>query len=65
MDIGQIVDGSISLVIGVFMLLVGFGKLRVLKDPLAQDKFLKHWGLFFKISGPIVILVGIAIALGR
>ena len=52
--------GAIEIFLGVYILLVGLGKVKVSKNPIANANFIEKWGLFFRIAGPIIAIVGIA-----
>ena len=53
------IQGIFGIAIGILFILIGLGKSRVSKDPEANAAFIKKWGKFFLISGPIVIAAGI------
>ena len=59
------IQGIIGVVIGLAFFMIGFGKARVSKNPEANAAFVKKWGLFFKIAGPIIALVGIGMLLSN
>jgi hypothetical protein len=59
------IDGIIFVTLGVWVLLIGLGKARVSKNPEAGAAWLEKWGLAFRIGGPIMVLVGIAKAVGN
>jgi cytochrome bd-type quinol oxidase subunit 1 len=53
------IEGIVSVIIGVTLLLIGLGKARVSKNPEANAAFVKKWGIFFTIAGAISALTGI------
>ncbi len=53
------IEGIVSVIIGVTLLLIGLGKARVSKNPEANAAFVKKWGIFFTIAGFISALSGI------
>lgn len=57
------IQGIIGIIIGLAFLLIGLGKARVSKDPEANATFVKKYGLFFTIGGPIIALCGIVMLL--
>ena len=54
-------SGIGAVLIGALFMLIGFGKARVSKNPEANAAFIKKWGPFFRIAGPVLVLGGIAI----
>ena len=52
------IDGIIFVILGVWVLLIGLGRVRVSRNPEAGAVWLEKWGIVFKIGGPIMILVG-------
>ncbi len=57
------IQGIGGIVIGILFLLIGLGKARVSKNPEANASFVKRWGKFFIIGGPIVALTGVLVLL--
>lgn len=53
------IQGVAAIIIGLVFLLIGLGKAPVSKNPEANQAFVKKWGIFFQIAGPIVMAVGI------
>jgi len=51
---------TVTILLGVYITLIGF---RVISASKKQDEkyeeWLKKWGLFLKIGGPVLILAGI------
>jgi hypothetical protein len=58
------IQGIVGIAIGVMALLIGLGKARVSTNPEANAAFVKRWGKFFTIGGPIIALVGLLMLLG-
>lgn len=58
------IQGIVGIAIGILFMLIGLGKSRVSKNPEANAAFVKKWGKFFLLSGPIIIVVGILMLFG-
>jgi hypothetical protein len=54
------IGGVLMIAVGAYFLFIGLGKARVSKNPEANAAFLKRWGLFFCVAGPILAIAGIA-----
>jgi hypothetical protein len=52
-------DGVLTVLAGVYVTLLGFGVVAPAKDPEYTRRWLKNFGTFFKISGPLLILFGL------
>jgi hypothetical protein len=52
--------GFIPLLGGIYFLLVAFRIVRVSKNPEANELWLRKFGTWMKILGPIIILFGLA-----
>ena len=50
--------GLLEVLAGVYVTLVGFGVVAPAKDPEYNKRWLKKFGTFMKISGPLIMLVG-------
>jgi hypothetical protein len=57
-------EGLIPLLGGVYFLLVGLRVLRVSKNPEANELWLRKFGTWMKIIGPILIIFGLADVFG-
>ena len=53
------IDGLISLFCGIYVSLVGFGVVVPGKDRVKSDAWLRKWGGFMKIAGPLIALSGL------
>ena len=56
--ISTLIDGLISLALGIWMLLLGFKVVTISSDPEKSIVWHQKWGLFMKIAGPLVTLWG-------
>jgi hypothetical protein len=54
------ITGLISVIGGIYCLLVAFRVVPVSKNPEANELWLRKFGTLMKILGPIVILFGLA-----
>jgi hypothetical protein len=59
------VQGILTILIGIWFTLVGFGKVKVSKNPGYQAGFIMKWGKFFRIAGPLIAVGGVAMLLMR
>ena len=57
------VNGMVGIVLGVAFFLIGLGKASVSKNAEANAAFVKKYGRFFVIAGPIIALAGVAMLL--
>jgi hypothetical protein len=55
----SVIDGLISLAIGVYISLIGFGVVSPSKDKAKGEEWRKKWGTFMKIAGPFIAAFGI------
>jgi uncharacterized membrane protein YphA (DoxX/SURF4 family) len=55
------VRAIITLLLGTYFLLIGFGKVKVSKNPAANTNFIQKWGTFFRIAGVIIVIAGIVL----
>ena len=53
------IDGLISVAIGVYVTLVGFGVVSPGKDKAKVEIWRKKWGTFMQIAGPFITAFGI------
>jgi hypothetical protein len=53
------ISGGACIAVGVWFLLIGFGKTAVSKNPEVNAAFLQKWSRFFQIGGAIIIAAGI------
>jgi hypothetical protein len=51
--------GILEILGGLFLLLVGLGKVRISNDAASDAAFVKKWGLLFMIVGPALAAVGV------
>jgi hypothetical protein len=56
----SMVNGMVGIVLGVAFFLIGLGKASVSKNAEANAAFVKKYGRFFLIAGPIIALAGVA-----
>ncbi len=56
--ISTLIDGLISLALGIWMLLLGFKVVTISRDAEKSAAWHQKWGLFMKIAGPLVALWG-------
>ena len=49
------------IVFGAYFVLIGLEKVKVSKNPEKNAEWVKKYGAFFKIGGPIMIVIGIAL----
>jgi len=59
----SMVNGATGIVLGVAFFLVGLGKARVSKNAEANAAFVKKYGRFFLVAGPIIAFAGVAMLL--
>ena len=52
------VDNLITMALGIWATLVGFGKLRLSKNPDANTEYMKKYGTIFRVGG--IVMVGIS-----
>jgi hypothetical protein len=52
------IQGGVLVLLGVWFLLIGLGKLKVSKDAEANARFLAKWRMVFLIGGPVMIACG-------
>jgi len=62
---GEIINNAIGIVIGIYVTLIGF---RVIGIPgkqtnEARDAWFARWGKFFRIAGPLMIVIASLITL--
>jgi len=53
------VPSIITILLGVWFVFAGLGKVKVSKNPDANTNFTQKWGKFFLISGLIIAIGGI------
>lgn len=53
------VRSVITILLGVYFVLVGLGRVKVSKNPDANTKFVQKWGKFYLISGSIIVIAGV------
>ncbi len=56
--ISTLIDGLISLALGIWMLLLGFKVVTISTNTEKSIAWHQKWGLFMKITGPLVTLWG-------
>jgi hypothetical protein len=56
--ISTLIDGLISLALGIWMLLLGFKVVTISSNTEKSIVWHQKWGLFMKIAGPLVALWG-------
>jgi hypothetical protein len=59
----SMVNGMVGIVLGVAFFMIGLGKASVSKNAEANAAFVKKYGRFFVIAGPIIALAGVAMLL--
>jgi pyridoxal biosynthesis lyase PdxS len=59
------IDNLLMVAFGVLGVLVGYGKIRISKDPAANAQHLKKYGTVFRIAGFVLIVCGLALILLR
>jgi hypothetical protein len=59
------IDNLLMVAFGVLGVLVGYGKIRISKDPAANAQYLKKYGTVFRIAGFVLIVCGLALILLR
>jgi hypothetical protein len=57
--ISATMDGILSLALGVWVTLIGFGRTSLSKDKVKAEAFMERWGSFFKVAGPLIVLWGL------
>ncbi len=57
--ISAAIDGLISLVLGLWITLIGFKVTSLSDDQAKAEEFARKWGFLFKIAGPIIVLWGL------
>ena len=56
--IGAVGEIAISIGLGVYLWLLGTGRLRHIRDPHEHAQWLKKWGRFMKLAGPFIAVTG-------
>jgi pyridoxal biosynthesis lyase PdxS len=59
------IDNLLMVAFGVFGVLVGYGKINISKDPVANAQHLKKYGTLFRIAGIVLIVCGLGMFLFR
>lgn len=54
----SIIDGLISLALGIWTTMVGFGWTTLSDDPVKQAKTMSRFGWWFRILGPAIAVWG-------
>ena len=54
----SIIDGIISLVLGIWTTMIGYGWTTLSDDPLKNAKTMSRFGVWFKILGPAIAVWG-------
>jgi hypothetical protein len=54
------INGIVGIVLGAAFFLIGLGKASVSKNTEANAAFVKKYGRFFLVAGPIIALAGFA-----
>lgn len=54
----SLIDGLISLALGGWVSLIGFGVVSASKDKTRNDELRKKYGTFFKVGGILIALWG-------
>jgi hypothetical protein len=55
----SMIDGIITIAIGLFISLVAFRVIPISKDPTKADEWHARWGGFMKIAGPLIAAWGV------
>ena len=59
------IDSIIMFYVGAYFTAVAFGRLPASKDPIAQQQWLARFGKMFKILGPLLMAIFVALAAAR
>ena len=59
------IDNIITIAIGVWAALVGYGKVPLSKNPDANSGLLKKYGMAFRIGGIVLIVIGVVFIVAR
>jgi hypothetical protein len=64
--IAEYIDSIIMFCVGLYGSAVGFGLLPApIKDPIAGKQWLAQWGKFFKIGGPLLVVISLILAVAK
>jgi hypothetical protein len=65
--LAQYIDSIIMLFVGVYACAVGFGAMPPppSRDPVAGQQWLARYGRLFRIIGPLLIVLALALAAGK
>ena len=55
----ELIDGTISILGGVYVFLAAIGKLPMSKDEQKSQEWIEKYGRTMKIAGPLLILFGL------
>ena len=64
--IADYIDSIIMFCVGLYVSAVGFGRLPApTKDPIAGKQWLTQYGKFFKIGGPLLVVISLILAAAK
>lgn len=52
-------DGIVDMCIGLFMAAVGTGRINLHRNKHAMERFLKYYGKWFRVVGPLIVMMGV------